>query len=67
MERSGTVARPRTGKTPVRNLRVGAVWDLALRIARRREETITSVITRALEAYVAENRIPGDDEPEPDA
>ena len=49
--------------TPVRNLRVGAVWDLALKIARRRDETITAVITRALEAYVAEHRLPEDDEP----
>lgn len=64
MDKLPTMPRPRTGVTPVRNLRVGSVWDLALRIARRRGETLTGVITKALEAYVAEHRTPEDDDTE---
>lgn len=50
------MARPRTGVTPVRNLRVSDdVWERALAIARRNGETITAVIVRALEAYIAKH------------
>jgi len=48
--------RPRTGVTPNRTLRVGPVWDAAAAIAAERGETITSVITRALERYVVRHR-----------
>lgn len=44
--------RPATGKTPVRSIRIGDVWDQAKVIAEQRGETITSVIERALTEYV---------------
>lgn len=49
--------RPATGQTPTRSVRVGDVWDRAREIAARRGETMTAVITRALEAYIAGEEI----------
>ena len=48
--------RPRTGVTPKRNIRVGQIWDDAARIAADRGETMTAVIERALQRYVARHR-----------
>lgn len=45
--------RPKTGVTPVRNVRVATeLWEAALEKARQSGETITAVIVRALEAYI---------------
>jgi len=44
--------RPATGQTPTRSIRIGDVWDDARRVAGQRGETITDVITSALEEYV---------------
>lgn len=48
--------RPRTGVTPKRNIRVGQVWDDAAAIAAERGETMTAVVARALQRYVARHR-----------
>lgn len=48
--------RPRTGVTPKRNVRIGQVWDDAARIAAARGETMTAVIDRLLQRYVARHR-----------
>lgn len=45
--------RPATGQTPTRSVRVGDVWDRARAKAEASGETMTAVITRALEAYIA--------------
>lgn len=51
------VARPATGKTPVRNLRVvNDVWQPALEAAREQGRTLTDVITEFLRWYL---RTPG--------
>lgn len=49
--------RPRTGVTPKRNIRIGRVWDDAAAIAAARGETMTTVVERLLQRYVARNRI----------
>lgn len=46
--------RPATGKTPVRSLRVGDVWDRAKAKAEAEGETITDVVERLLTEYAAE-------------
>lgn len=52
-----TVPRPATGKTPVRNFRIPrAIHDPATAIAAKRGETLTDVVTRALEAYIRRHR-----------
>jgi hypothetical protein len=48
--------RPPTGITPKRNIRVGKVWNEAAQIAANRGETMTSVVERALQRYVARHR-----------
>lgn len=48
--------RPATGVTPKRNIRVGSTWDEAAGIAAARGETMTAVIERALQRYVARHR-----------
>jgi hypothetical protein len=48
--------RPRTGVTPKRNIRIGPIWDQAAELAARRGETMTAVIERALQRYVARHR-----------
>lgn len=48
--------RPATGVTPVRNVRIGPLWDEALEIAKSRDETLTSVIEAALKRYVTRHR-----------
>lgn len=53
--------RPATGQTPTRSVRVGDVWDRAREIAAQRGETMTAVITRALEAYILEAYIAGEE------
>lgn len=56
MEEKRRPGRPRTGVTPKRNIRVGQVWDDAAAIAAGRGETMTAVIERALQRYVARHR-----------
>ena len=46
--------RPATGHDPTRSVRIGDVWDEAMKVSRRRGETLHQVITRALEDYVKE-------------
>lgn len=48
--------RPATGETPKRNIRIGPVWDEAAAIAAERSETMTAVVERALQRYVARHR-----------
>lgn len=48
--------RPKTGVTPVRNIRVAEdLWRPAQHAAKDRGETLTAVIERALRRYVAEH------------
>lgn len=44
--------RPATGQTPKRYLRMGALWDRAAALAAERDETITALVTRAVEREV---------------
>lgn len=47
--------RPRTGVTPVRNVRVDdELWRAAQAEAKERNETLTDAIVRALRRYVAD-------------
>ena len=52
--------RPATGVTPKRNLRIGAVWDEAEKIAHARGETISDVvkpiIERGLKRYIKQHK-----------
>jgi hypothetical protein len=44
---------PNQPKTPTRSVRVGdPLWDAAKAAAEQRGETVTDVLTRALERYV---------------
>jgi hypothetical protein len=45
--------RPPTGQTPVRTVRIGAVWDQAHAVAKDRKESLAEVIAAALHRYVA--------------
>lgn len=48
------MARPATGKTPVRNLRLpDEIWDTALAKAQAEGTTLTEVIKRFLTRYIA--------------
>jgi hypothetical protein len=48
------MARPKTGITPVRNVRISDdLWHPALAAARAQGDTITAVIERALRRYLA--------------
>jgi hypothetical protein len=50
----GNVARPATGKTPLRNLRVpDELWQAALAKAHADERTLTDVILAYLRRYVS--------------
>jgi hypothetical protein len=53
--------RPRTGITPKRNIRYGALWDEAEKIAKARKETMTEVVTpildRGLRRYIGKHRL----------
>lgn len=56
--------RPATGQTPVRTLRIGAIWDQARAIADARGEKLTAVIEDALRRYVRRHSRPeGGDQP----
>jgi predicted HicB family RNase H-like nuclease len=45
--------RPKTGTTPLRNVRIADdLWDAAKAAAAHRGETVTDVIERALRDYV---------------
>jgi hypothetical protein len=46
---------PNQPRTPARAIRIGILWDEATVVARRRGETMTSVVIRALERYVRTN------------
>jgi hypothetical protein len=53
------MARPKTGVTPVRNVRIAdEVWQPALAKARSRHETITSIVEQALRDYIADTSAP---------
>lgn len=53
MDKIPYMPRPKTGVTPVRNVRVATeLWEAALAKARETGETITAVIVRALDDYV---------------
>lgn len=47
------MGRPATGKTPVRTVRLGAVWDEAKTNAKADGETMTHVLDRLLRRYNA--------------
>ncbi|MFI5859174.1 hypothetical protein [Streptomyces parvulus] len=48
------MARPATGKTPVRNVRVSdALWEAAKARAAAEGKTVTDVIVAALHRYVS--------------
>ena len=54
MCQTGTVPRPATGKTPVRNLRVPEhIWRPALEKAQAEGRTLTEVITVYLQRYIS--------------
>lgn len=42
------VGRPATGQTPVRTLRLGAIWDEAKAAAEADGENLTSLVERAI-------------------
>lgn len=44
--------RPATGKTPVRSMRLGDIYDKAKAKAEANGETITAVVKRLLTSYV---------------
>lgn len=49
--------RPATGKTPLRNFRIGAEsYDPAVRIAWARGESLTEVVEKAIAAYARRHR-----------
>lgn len=54
--------RPPTeaGTLPTRSMRIGPIFDKARAIADAKGESITAVVTRLLEAYVAEQEPGGD-------
>lgn len=54
--RRGPGRPPTGGPTPTRSLRIGATWDQATAIAKRRGETLTSVIEAGLRRYIARHR-----------
>ncbi|MFE9337781.1 hypothetical protein [Streptomyces sp. NPDC007063] len=48
------MARPKTGQTPIRNVRVpDPLWKAATEKAKAEDRTITDVINTALHRYVA--------------
>jgi hypothetical protein len=50
----GTVARPKTGETPGRHIRVdGGLWAQIGEIAREQNRSVTAVVIDALTRYVA--------------
>lgn len=60
----GTPGRPPTGTTPLRSIRIGdPVWQPAKQIAAQRGETLTSVIERALRAYIRRHGVADHDTP----
>lgn len=49
------MARPKTGQTPIKNLRVPQdLWDAVKMKAAERGETITQVVVRAFHRYLRE-------------
>ncbi len=52
MTEAKKVGRPATGQTPVRTLRLGALWDEAKTIADRRGDKMTAIIEEALRRYI---------------
>lgn len=57
------MARPRTGETPIRHVRVaGELWGRVGNVAERQGRTLSAVVVDALERYVdAELGQPDDD------
>jgi hypothetical protein len=52
-QRGKTVARPRTGETPGRHIRVDdALWSQIGEIAREQGRSVTAVVIDALKRYV---------------
>lgn len=59
------MARPKTGETPIRHVRVGdPVWSQIVQIAREQGRTVTAVVLDALTRYIAwhkrQKRAPGE-------
>ncbi|MDP9799333.1 hypothetical protein J2S43_007845 [Catenuloplanes nepalensis] len=48
--------RPATGQTPVRTVRLGAIWDEASELATANGEKMTALVERALRAEIARLR-----------
>jgi hypothetical protein len=52
METGKRRGRPPTGETPKRYLRMGPLWEEASQLAASRGETMTALVTRAVEREV---------------
>jgi len=49
--------RPATGKTPIRNIRIGdEIWEQVQRLADMDGTTMTDVVKAALTEYIAKRR-----------
>jgi len=58
--------RPKTGETPIRNVRVpDGVWEAVKAKAAAEGRTITDVVVTALHRYAATPPKTGEDEPPP--
>lgn len=54
---SPSMPRPATGKTPVRNIRIGdEIWEQVQRLADMDGTTMTDVVKAALTEYIAKRR-----------
>lgn len=53
-QRGRPVARPKTGETPIRHVRVDdSLWGQVAEIAREQGRSVTAVVIDALKRYVA--------------
>lgn len=49
------MARPKTGETPIRHVRVSdELWDKVADVARGQRRTVSAAVVDALERYVAD-------------
>ena len=54
---SPSMPRPATGKTPIRNIRIGdEIWEQVQRLADMDGTTMTDVVKAALTEYIAKRR-----------
>lgn len=57
------MARPKTGETPIRHVRVSdKLWGKVGEVAQRQDKTVSAVVVDALEKHVAEELGGGDDD-----